>query len=105
MRLEFWILLGWLIVLIWVPIVIVTNRKVHPKVLFWLFMVELWAAGAPALAGACVTTPLSGEFFSPPPRHPSPRLSFGGDYLYHQQWLLRTRACLFSETFAQNGTP
>lgn len=42
MALEYWILLGWLFVLIWVPFVILTNRKEQPKVLFWLFMVELW---------------------------------------------------------------
>jgi POT family proton-dependent oligopeptide transporter len=43
MRQEYWILvIGWAFVLFWVPLVILTNRKVHPKVLFWLFMVELW---------------------------------------------------------------
>lgn len=42
MSLESWIILGWIFVLVWVPFVIFTNRKVHPKVLFWLFMVELW---------------------------------------------------------------
>jgi POT family proton-dependent oligopeptide transporter len=42
MPLEYWILLGWIFVLVWVPFVIVTNRKEQPKVLFWLFMVELW---------------------------------------------------------------
>src|SRR5262245_2043689 len=43
MRQEYWILvIGWAFVLFWVPLVILTNRKVHPKVLFWLFMVEMW---------------------------------------------------------------
>ena len=42
MRLEYWILLGWAFVFIWVPFVIITNRKEQPAVLFWLFMVELW---------------------------------------------------------------
>lgn len=42
MPLEYWILLGWAFVLIWVPFVIMTNRKEQPAVLFWLFMVELW---------------------------------------------------------------
>jgi POT family proton-dependent oligopeptide transporter len=42
MALEYWILLGWAFVLIWVPFVILTNRKEQPSVLFWLFMVELW---------------------------------------------------------------
>lgn len=42
MALEYWILLGWAFVLIWVPFVILTNRKEQPAVLFWLFMVELW---------------------------------------------------------------
>src|SRR5262249_4216834 len=43
MRQEYWILvIGWAFILVWIPVVIFTNRKVHPKVLFWLFMVELW---------------------------------------------------------------
>jgi proton-dependent oligopeptide transporter, POT family len=42
MALEYWILLGWAFVLLWVPFVILTNRKEQPAVLFWLFMVELW---------------------------------------------------------------
>src|SRR5262245_55928228 len=42
MALETWILLGWAFVLIWVPFVILTNRREQPAVLFWLFMVELW---------------------------------------------------------------
>jgi proton-dependent oligopeptide transporter, POT family len=43
MRQDYWILLGaWAFVLLWIPVVILTNRKVHPKVLFWLFMVEMW---------------------------------------------------------------
>ncbi len=43
MRQEYWIMaIAWLFVFAWIPIVIATNRKVHPKVLFFLFMVELW---------------------------------------------------------------
>jgi len=42
MSLEYWILFGWIFVLVWVPFVIITNRKEQPAVLFWLFMVELW---------------------------------------------------------------
>ena len=38
-----WILLiGWIFVLIWVPFVIYTNRKVHPSALFVLFGAEMW---------------------------------------------------------------
>ena len=38
-----WLLvIGWVICPIWVLFVILTNRHVHPKVLFFLFMVELW---------------------------------------------------------------
>jgi len=33
---------GWAIVLIWVPYVIYTNKKYHPKALFVLFFAELW---------------------------------------------------------------
>ncbi len=35
-------LFAWLGVFIWVGFVIFTNRKIHPKALFTLFMVELW---------------------------------------------------------------
>lgn len=42
MPLETWIIIGWVFVLLWVPFVILTNRKEQPAVLFWLFMVELW---------------------------------------------------------------
>jgi POT family proton-dependent oligopeptide transporter len=37
-----WMLWAWVGVAIWVAFVIFTNRKVHPKVLFALFGVELW---------------------------------------------------------------
>lgn len=35
-------LIAWVCVAAWVAFVIFTNRKVHPKALFGLFMVELW---------------------------------------------------------------
>lgn len=35
-------LIAWLAVFLWVGFVIFSNRKVHPKALFALFMVELW---------------------------------------------------------------
>jgi proton-dependent oligopeptide transporter, POT family len=35
-------LISWAVVAVWIVLVIYTNRKVHPKVLFALFMVELW---------------------------------------------------------------
>lgn len=35
-------IIAWLVVAAWVLLVIFSNRKVHPKVLFALFMVELW---------------------------------------------------------------
>ncbi len=35
-------LIAWAVVLGWIAVVILTNRKVHPKALFALFMVELW---------------------------------------------------------------
>lgn len=38
-----WLLIGgWIFVIVWVVIVIMTNKKIHPKALFALFMVELW---------------------------------------------------------------
>ncbi len=43
MRNEYLIMLiAWLAVGTWVALVILANRKQHPKVLFFLFMVELW---------------------------------------------------------------
>lgn len=43
MRDEYLIMLvAWLIVGVWIGFVIFMNRKVHPKGLFFLFMVELW---------------------------------------------------------------
>ena len=33
---------GWVFVLIWVPIVVLSQRKMHPKALFTLFFAELW---------------------------------------------------------------
>src|SRR6476469_5401930 len=43
MRDEYLIMLAaWLIVAAWIGFVIYMNRKVHPKALFFLFMVELW---------------------------------------------------------------
>lgn len=35
-------MLAWVLVGIWVAFVIFTNRRVHPKALFYLFLVELW---------------------------------------------------------------
>jgi proton-dependent oligopeptide transporter, POT family len=35
-------LIAWLVVGAWIAFVIFTNRKVHPRALFFLFMVELW---------------------------------------------------------------
>ena len=38
-----WLLIGgWIFVIVWVAVVIATNKKIHPKALFALFMVELW---------------------------------------------------------------
>lgn len=43
MRQEYWIILiAWLVVFLYVPAVIYTNRQIHPRVLFKLFMVEMW---------------------------------------------------------------
>ena len=39
---QWTLLLGWIFVLIWVPVVIFSNRKTHPKALFILFFAELW---------------------------------------------------------------
>jgi|APTNR8051073442_1049403.scaffolds.fasta_scaffold01009_2 POT family proton-dependent oligopeptide transporter len=33
---------GWIFVLIWVPMVVLSQRKIHPKALFTLFFAELW---------------------------------------------------------------
>lgn len=43
MDLSFIILIvAWLFVLVWVPIIIYNNRKLHPKALFILFFAEMW---------------------------------------------------------------
>ncbi|GJM31649.1 MAG: dihydroorotate dehydrogenase [Saprospiraceae bacterium] len=36
------LIVGWIFVIIWVPIVIATNKKTHPKALFILFGAEMW---------------------------------------------------------------
>ena len=36
------LIIAWIICLVWVPFVIITNKKAHPGALFLLFFVELW---------------------------------------------------------------
>ncbi|MEX0967795.1 MAG: peptide MFS transporter [Bacteroidia bacterium] len=36
------LIFGWIFVIIWVPVVILSQRKIHPKALFVLFFAELW---------------------------------------------------------------
>ncbi len=36
------LIFGWVFVLIWVPLVVYSQRKVHPKALFTLFFAEMW---------------------------------------------------------------
>ena len=36
------LIFGWVFVLVWVPVVILSQRKVHPQALFTLFFAELW---------------------------------------------------------------
>ncbi len=36
------LLIGWAFVLIWVPLTVLSQRKVHPKALFTLFFAEMW---------------------------------------------------------------
>ncbi len=35
-------LVGWAFVLVWVPLVVLSQRKAHPKALFTLFFAEMW---------------------------------------------------------------
>jgi len=43
MSITLWIMIiGWIFVLIWVPFIIYTNKKSHPKALFVLFFAEMW---------------------------------------------------------------
>jgi len=43
MDITLWILIiGWIFVFLWVPFIIYTNRKTHPKALFILFFAEMW---------------------------------------------------------------
>jgi POT family proton-dependent oligopeptide transporter len=36
------LIIGWAFVLVWVPLVVLSQRKTHPKALFTLFFAELW---------------------------------------------------------------
>ena len=36
------LIVGWVFVLLWVPFIIITNRKTHPAALFVLFGAEMW---------------------------------------------------------------
>lgn len=36
------LIVGWAFVLVWVPLVVLSQRKTHPKALFTLFFAELW---------------------------------------------------------------
>jgi len=43
MNIGFWIMVvSWAFVLIWVPFIIYSNRRLHPKALFILFFAEMW---------------------------------------------------------------
>ena len=43
MSVGFWIMVvAWAFVLVWVPFIIYSNRKLHPKALFILFFAEMW---------------------------------------------------------------
>lgn len=43
MGIAFWIMvIAWAFVLVWVPFIIYSNRKLHPKALFVLFFAEMW---------------------------------------------------------------
>ena len=35
------LIFGWVFVLIWIPLVVSVQRKIHPKALFTLFLAEL----------------------------------------------------------------
>ncbi|MEL6698393.1 MAG: peptide MFS transporter [Bacteroidota bacterium] len=36
------LIVGWIFVVIWIPLVIATNQKTHPRALFVLFFAEMW---------------------------------------------------------------
>jgi POT family proton-dependent oligopeptide transporter len=43
MSIAFWIMVvAWAFVLVWVPFIIYSNRKLHPRALFVLFFAEMW---------------------------------------------------------------
>ena len=43
MNVAFWLMtIGWIFVLVWIPIVIAANRNEHPKALFICFFAEMW---------------------------------------------------------------
>ncbi|MCI4669926.1 MAG: peptide MFS transporter [Bacteroidia bacterium] len=40
---TFWLMIiGWIFVILWIPFVIASNRKTHPRALFVLFFAEMW---------------------------------------------------------------
>ena len=43
MDIGFWIMIvAWAFVLVWIPFIIYSNRKTHPRALFVLFFAEMW---------------------------------------------------------------
>ena len=43
MDFAFWLMVfGTLFVAIWIPVIVLSQKKVHPKALFTLFFAELW---------------------------------------------------------------
>jgi len=55
---------GWLFVAIWVPLVILSNRKVHPRALFILFFAEMWERFSYYGMRALLTLYMTYELFS-----------------------------------------
>ncbi len=65
MSIAFWIMIvSWAFVLIWVPIIIYSNRKLHPRALFILFFAEMWERFSYYGMRALLTLYMVSELFS-----------------------------------------
>lgn len=71
---------GWIIVLIWLPLVISLNRKTHPRALFVLFFAEMWERFSYYGMRALLTLYMTKVLFFGEPDAESTALSIYGAY-------------------------
>ena len=65
MDIGFWIMVvAWAFVLVWIPFIIYSNRKTHPRALFVLFFAEMWERFSYYGMRALLTLYMAKELFS-----------------------------------------